>query len=469
MASSCHSRLIVIDGFMGAGKSTTAQLLTHELLQAGIEPHLVLEGVRPHPVKVGHVSSIGDYREESTRKWTEFTRSALRKTQVTVFDGQVLHFSVDEMLLLDGEEQQIRDHVSTILAVAKPLNPVLVLLAQDSFEEAFDSVVAGRGRHWLGIQVARKASTAFCLKRGLGGLPGLKSLYKRYWAIVQGIVADLGVPIVRVDLSGDRESALAALGSRAMDAGRLASAPRGGCRPRQGDLIAFGRGDLQSMAAFGDVMDVEGDLWIRFNPRLENLEGLHQVGEISGNLDIRGNGRLQSLGGLRGLERVKGRLSIVDTPLQSLLGLRRLRSIGGLVVRQNRHLRTTQGTEQLREAGSIVFRANPSLVSLDGLRGVTTTRNDVILNELPQLRSLTGLESLQEIHGNLEISYNDRLEGLEGLKSLRVVAGEVRIINNPKLGSLEGLSGLTKIGRLTISGCGPMRADRIPDSGLTDA
>ena len=95
-----RSRLIVVEGIMGSGKSTTARWLARLFCRNSVLARPVPEA-RPHPTNVfrslSHWKqpwldlSADELMTRSYANWQAFVEKALSDPRIFVFDGQLFH------------------------------------------------------------------------------------------------------------------------------------------------------------------------------------------------------------------------------------------------------------------------------------------------------------------------------------------------------------------------------------------
>ncbi|NKB72383.1 MAG: hypothetical protein GKR89_35350 [Candidatus Latescibacteria bacterium] len=448
------SKIVIVDGFMGAGKSTTAELISRVYLENQIASRSVRENERPHPTKVEKVRSVAEYINRSCEKWSALVAAVLEQDEVVVLDGQLFHFNIDEMLFLDAGRDEIVNHVEQIVDITKPANPALVYCHTQDLCQEFASVFSARGKRWGDQQVRRKTKSQYCLKRGLSGVDGVQRLYTDYRRIVDDIFPGLNLRKIAVNKSTEpwEKATHRILQFLFRGAYKPSHNYDGGAHQGafQGDIQIFWRNSLRDLSWLGLLTQVNGDLRIRHNPHLADLKGLEGLKEVVGRLDFCGNPSLATLRGLENLQRV-GVFHIRNTALHQLSGLAGLTAVNtSLRIQSNPNLTDLNGLNNLVEIKNLTIQVNPILQSLSGLEGIDRIEGGLDLNELSSLVDFRGLGNLREIRGDLEIAYNDQLTSLKGLESLEAIGGELRIYNNPKLSSLQAITGLKKVGSLAI-------------------
>jgi RNase adaptor protein for sRNA GlmZ degradation len=128
-----QTKLIVVDGNMGSGKSTTGEWVGIVMEECGFPYQFIRETERPHPVQVteflgrkARSASIGKHIAQSLDKWSQFVAEAEFRDSITILDGQLFHFNIDLLLFLDADKEQIIRHTQHIAEIAERLQPTLI-------------------------------------------------------------------------------------------------------------------------------------------------------------------------------------------------------------------------------------------------------------------------------------------------------------------------------------------------------
>lgn len=214
------------------------------------------------------------------------------------------------------------------------------------------------------------------------------------------------------------------------------------CTVIGGDLTISGS-NITNLESLNSLKSIDGSLFIIGNAHLSSIDGLGQLTFVDGILEIRNNTQLINLDGLSSLVSVKimypGFTSITISDNPALI------SISGL-----KSLTSTPGTWQIEN--------NASLPNLDGLSltqiGSSDTRSvSLIINGNAVLANIDGLSALNSVggyyFGMVDIENNPSLTNVNGLSSLTTISGGfnagLTIINNVSLTNVDGLSSLTNI------------------------
>ncbi|HEY8357626.1 MAG TPA: hypothetical protein VIL30_09215 [Ramlibacter sp.] len=205
-------RLVIFEGIMGSGKSTSTRWLVQRLQARGIDARLHVERQFPHPLR--GTDAAGDWfkpwldmtaEQIAARRlqlWSAFVEEALASSAVHVVDGQLFHGDLTNLFLMEMPPEAIARNLHAVAAAIRPLRPLLVYYHQDDVDHAIRRTAAERGEE-LGVryQVDWKLKYAYPVKRNLQGLDGLSSLYVDYRALTDRLFAELTMDKVAIENS----------------------------------------------------------------------------------------------------------------------------------------------------------------------------------------------------------------------------------------------------------------------------
>jgi hypothetical protein len=203
---SVSPRLVIVEGIMGSGKSTTVLNLAQRLETSGIPALGITEGVNPHPIRFDWDVPWSDMpptelAQSSITKWRSYVDSSLSLDRVSIVDGQLFHGNLTSLLLLDGGTELIGAYCRDVVGVIKPLHPLLIYLRQDDVDNAIRAISKERGEKWVTYQVDWKLGSPYARRRGLVGFDGLIMLYREYRALTDELFAALDIPKITIDTS----------------------------------------------------------------------------------------------------------------------------------------------------------------------------------------------------------------------------------------------------------------------------
>ncbi len=191
---------------MGSGKSTATQNIAYRLVACGIPAIGITEAVDPHPIRFDwnlpwSEMPPAELAKSCIAKWRSFVARSLAAERISIVDGQLFHGNLTSLLLLEADADLIAAYCREVVAVVKPLNPLLIYFRQDDVDSAIRVVSAQRGEKWVNYQVNWKLQSPYARRRGLAGLDGLITLYRQYRALTDQLFADLDIPKLSIENS----------------------------------------------------------------------------------------------------------------------------------------------------------------------------------------------------------------------------------------------------------------------------
>jgi len=218
-----QARLVIVEGIMGSGKSTTTRYIAARLEGAGRSAQPVTEMTKPHPVRATDGLShwyqpwldITPARlaERSLAKWQTFVATAETADTAYVLDGQLFHGDLTNLFLMDAGSAAIVKHIQAVEVIVRPLTPLLVYFYQNDVGQALRAIAAERGEEWVKYQVNWKLQAPYSRRLGLEGLDGLIALYRDYRVLTDELYAHLDLAKLAIENS---QRAWAAYGQRIM-------------------------------------------------------------------------------------------------------------------------------------------------------------------------------------------------------------------------------------------------------------
>lgn len=173
-----QTRLIIIEGIVGSGKTTILENLIKKFFKLNVEvkgyqesevptvtydddaisnlrPDLRQLAKLPHPNHIwiesdqeGFASISEEIMELRLARGKLFAEESQTTASISIFDGGVFHRDSDCLLLMNVNRHRIREHTHQFLRVLEGLRPVLVYLNQQDTQKALQRVHQIRGEHW---------------------------------------------------------------------------------------------------------------------------------------------------------------------------------------------------------------------------------------------------------------------------------------------------------------------------------
>ena len=201
------SRLIFVEGFPGAGKSTTAQFLARQFARRGGRVRWIYEVEVPNPLvpspPADGYESWEQFADRREARWRAFAAAAADEDVTVIPESALLQLPVFTMLRRNVDPSRIIALVNRLVAAISPLRPTLVYLARQNPEAAFRAIGESRGLVWLLPVIANSAGFAFIQARGLSGLDGLLAYWRAHADLCGEIVEHMDVRKLVLDVDTD--------------------------------------------------------------------------------------------------------------------------------------------------------------------------------------------------------------------------------------------------------------------------
>lgn len=236
------SKLLLIEGLPGFGKTTAASLSKQILDEHDIDNELYLEGNLDHPAdfdKVAHfnleeyekllreypqynnlikkitkvenddhfifykkqklklkekfsdklykIISKNDIYELPFKRnkrlivdnWKKFSKTALNKNKVYIFECCFIQNPVTVSLIRDNKNiEKTYKYINELLDTVRDLNPILIYIDQDNLNFTFEKIVNERTKEWLDSFIDYYTNQGYGLDNKLTGFKGVLEVYK---------------------------------------------------------------------------------------------------------------------------------------------------------------------------------------------------------------------------------------------------------------------------------------------------
>jgi hypothetical protein len=179
-------RLILVEGMIGSGKTTTAGHLADWLSRRGEDVRAFDEGDADHPIRTRRVDELlaapapGDPGAYSAGQWRLLAERCLRDEQTVILESVFLQNSVMPAFIDGGPAAAVADICAEIQRQAAPAEPFLVYLRPIDIAAAIARVHEARGEPWSSRNVAYVQDCPWARDRNLRGRDAVVQLYQAW-------------------------------------------------------------------------------------------------------------------------------------------------------------------------------------------------------------------------------------------------------------------------------------------------
>lgn len=182
-----NTKLILIDGITGSGKSTTAQFLANQLKKNGVKVKWYHEEETDHPL--GYEEDVEVFISQAEMEkflgiipklWGQFVKQVRHSDEVHIIESHLMQDTVRILFQNNLEEARIIDFVMEIEDIIKPLNPALIYFHQQDANRSIRKIWERRGAAWKKWFVDSDIQTPYVKSSGLTGEAGVIKLWSDY-------------------------------------------------------------------------------------------------------------------------------------------------------------------------------------------------------------------------------------------------------------------------------------------------
>jgi hypothetical protein len=260
-----RSKLVLIEGLPGFGKTTTAQLVHEILTEMNITSQLFLEGNLEHPVDYDGVAffkknecdellsthekfkellsnlmikqgndyfleyrkikneygsgfpdellhavfkhdiyelSLDQNRKLITERWKKFADRVLNGADTFVFDGCFIQNPVTMGMIKHGaKKEDVISYVIELATIVERLNPLLIYVEQNDLDHSFRKAVKERPQEWSEGFIEYYTNQGYGKKQNYKGLEGTLQVLKARRELEEEIFNRLNITKIKVDNS----------------------------------------------------------------------------------------------------------------------------------------------------------------------------------------------------------------------------------------------------------------------------
>ena len=120
-----NSKLVLIEGISGSGKSTTAKLLSSRLSERGVNNKFYLEASEDNPINPLWPSSP-TFREDLTTQWQNLTEHLKNHDSVVILECAYWQWPISYMIGYNDDHDDIINISTKLNDIIEPLSPKII-------------------------------------------------------------------------------------------------------------------------------------------------------------------------------------------------------------------------------------------------------------------------------------------------------------------------------------------------------
>jgi predicted kinase len=188
-------RLVLIEGMIGAGKSTTAERLAACLTDRGEDARAFNELADDHPIRTRAVDLLRGAAPASDAKvyhpgqWDALADRCTRSSETVIVESTFMQNSVMPHFLGDAPIAVVKEVFAGLAARIAPAAPLFVYLRPSDIAAAIRRVHADRGEPWSSRNYAFVSACRWARRRGLVGEQAVIELYRAWEQVVDELLS----------------------------------------------------------------------------------------------------------------------------------------------------------------------------------------------------------------------------------------------------------------------------------------
>jgi hypothetical protein len=198
-----ETKLILLEGLPGTGKSTAAEALCERLRGSGYNCQWFHEDEPRHPLsheglKMGE--DVASYRDVLADRWRTFVAAAHGQEAVTILDARLLQNALLPQVRQGLERGEILESLLRLAKICEPLSPQLIYLRSNDYPSRLKSILQARGADWSRFMIQRDEASALAQRRGLLGFDALFGVLTQASAVQERFLSQVPMCIHQVEI-----------------------------------------------------------------------------------------------------------------------------------------------------------------------------------------------------------------------------------------------------------------------------
>jgi hypothetical protein len=201
-----QTRLILVDGLPGSGKSTASQWIEKQLSLNGTSASWHYEISATNPLRVGvkpHNVTDDKLLDHGVQTWVDCVAGLTNADHVTVLDAGLFQHVILGAFHRNFPVEEIAHYFQRIEAVLVKTNPAFIHFSPTHASDHIARSYSNRGAKFTDRLVDWTAQSSFSKERGLEGHSGSLEFWREYHVLCSGLFDRCGLNKLKIEFQSD--------------------------------------------------------------------------------------------------------------------------------------------------------------------------------------------------------------------------------------------------------------------------
>lgn len=205
-----NTKLILVDGITGSGKSTTSHYILRQLEKNGIKAKWYPEVINDHPFhirieggdKLAEAEWLDRFFDVYPKQLAKFAKEAEKDDTVHIVECFVFQDILAWLVMFECDRDRIKRFYGQYMKIMKKLNPAVIHFYQEDVKEALRLNFERRGDDWKSSIISRDEQGLFYKNRNLTGEEGFYKFFGELSDIALKLFDGLNCAKIKIENSG---------------------------------------------------------------------------------------------------------------------------------------------------------------------------------------------------------------------------------------------------------------------------
>ncbi|QVK17007.1 hypothetical protein KHQ81_08915 [Mycoplasmatota bacterium] len=196
-----ETKLILVEGITGTGKSTTAQILRGHIKRCGYEVRLYHEEQANHPIHEWDINNIDEFIDTTLNNWRKFVSKQKESQEVIILETSLLQSTVRILIEMNASDDIIYQYAFDVENIIEELNPVLIYIYKKDVVKSLKEICEERGEEWVKYIASNLEETEYAKKHDVKDFDLFSSIIKKFRTISDYLITQYHMPCISIDVS----------------------------------------------------------------------------------------------------------------------------------------------------------------------------------------------------------------------------------------------------------------------------